>query len=387
MTLDAIDRMVRQANPVPDPTVLEPTDLDVGSVRLDDDDLDGAELVVIHTRRAAGQRSPRRHWLVAAAAVLAVVVGAVLVRVVTDDAPTQEPTNPIPSPTTALTPSGGAATLPPPGATPSSPENGELVASVVISGRPDGGGAGSFNLFADGRLIRLGISLAESPDDDGPDEVVEQRLTADGVEQVRAEFLASGLFDADQPLAELDLFGACGCWLQARVNGRLVTPGSSATPAPNWVDRVNRLVDYVVGLDSSLPPSAWDDRTIRPYVPSRYQACAWGLPDSGGDYRPLSDVVAVLARRVPAAVARLFTVGRSCAVLTLDETRRLAEALDEARTVDDYLPGWFSTPTGLQYRFYDPELSEVGRDGSTPLVAVGLTVLLPDGQPPASVGG
>lgn len=382
MTTDEVDRLVRHANPVPDPTMLDAVELDVGVGAFDDVVLEGAEVVLIDTRRTPEERTRRRQWLVAAAAAAALVLvaGSFVVRVVTDDAPTQVHTNPIPSTTTAPTPSGGAETLPPQGATPSSPESGDLVASVAI-------GEGSFNVFADGRLIRLGSALEETLDGNVPNEVVEQRLTADGVEQVQAEFLATGLFDPAQPLADSDIFEACHCALRARVSGRLVAPGSSETPAPNWLDRrVDRLVDYVVGLDSSLPPSAWDDRTIRPYVPSRYQACAFGF-DADGNYQPLSDVGAVLAQRVPARVARLFAGGNSCVVLTLDETRRLAEALDEARTVDDYLPRWGSTATDLHYRFYDPEVSEVVRDGSglRHLVSVDLTMLLPDGQSPVSV--
>ena len=50
--------------------------------------------------------------------------------------------------------------------------------------------AGAWYLYADGRLIWI-VDYPPSPDFS----FVEQRLTPEGVERVRSEFLSTGLFD------------------------------------------------------------------------------------------------------------------------------------------------------------------------------------------------
>ena len=371
MMLDEVDRLVRNANPVPDPTMLDATELDVGA---------GARVVVIDTKRMPELRARRRRWLVVAAVAAAVVlvVAGVLVRDATDrDARTQVPTDPRPSPTTAPAPAGGAAELPPVGATPSIPERGELVASISFSPHSTGVGAGSFNLYADGRLIRRGLGTSLLSDLPGS---VEQRLTPDGVERVRSEFLATGLFEPDEVADSGDAFIACFCEIWVRDRGQLLSTGTPLDPPrradPEVRRRVDRLVQFVLELDSTLPASAWEDRDFRAYVPSRYWVCMDA--DTANGQPPITDPFALLTQQVAAPVAQLLARARpttgqgSCIDVTTGEARELAEALDDAglrRLADEAHDGY------LQYWFYAPEPTDLG-------VFIRLSGLMPEGLMP-----
>ncbi|MET0805185.1 MAG: hypothetical protein ABW009_14935 [Acidimicrobiales bacterium] len=303
--------------------------------------------------------APFSQWLVAAAvAALLLAGGSFVVRVVTDDdAQTEVPTDPGPSPTTAPVPTGGAAELPHVGATPSIPERGELVDSISFSTHSTGVGAGSFNLYADGRLIRRGLGTSLLSDLPGS---VEQRLTADGVERVRSEFLAAGLFEPDDVADSGDAFIACFCQIWGRDRGQLLSTGTPMDPPrradPEVRRRVDRLVQFVLELDSTLPASAWEDRDLRAYVPSRYWVCMDA--DTANGQPPITDPFAVLNQRVAAPVVQLLARARpttgqdSCIDVTTGEARELAEALDDAgisRMADEERDGY------LQYWFYAPE--------------------------------
>lgn len=105
---------------------------------------------------------------------------------------------------------------------PSTPEAGELVDSYLVHG----GGLpfeGSVQLYADGRLIWYMFYDGPAGHNAYSTGYLEQRLTPEGVELVRTH---DSLWDKD-PLQ-----------------------------LPEW-----------------LPPSAWEDQTIRAYVPSGYAAC------------------------------------------------------------------------------------------------------------------
>ena len=226
-------------------------------------------MVLIDTKRTPEERARRRGLVVAAAvAALVLVAASFVVRVVTDDdAQTEVPTDPGPNPTTAPAPTGGADELPPPGATPSTPERGELVASIATWG-PGFPGDGSFYLFADGRLMRLGLGSSLLSDVPG---VVEQRLTAEGVELVRSEFLATGLFGPGPRATSSEVFDGCACIIQVLDRGgQLLSTEQTLPPSPERHDpevarqvahQVDRLIEYVLGLDSSLSPSAWRTAT------------------------------------------------------------------------------------------------------------------------------
>jgi hypothetical protein len=120
-----------------------------------------------------------------------------------------------------------------------------------------------FDVYADGRILWHRYPFGWH----------EQRLTPEGVALVRAEILSTGLFDPDQPPPGSEL-GLPFPWygsIEVRNQDRLVyVPGRQDQA---WTNEFNRLHKRLRNLDSWLPPSAWEDRTIRPYVPSTYAIC------------------------------------------------------------------------------------------------------------------
>lgn len=158
--------------------------------------------------------------------------------------------------------------LPPEGATPSVPDTGELVASMWshISFDPEWG-TGEVYLYADGRLIwtrRDGRSIGEGANEHSTG-FLEQRLTPEGIELVRSEIIATGLFDDSPPpddaLLRVGVQGEDGAW-RVSVDESALDPDQS--------DALLRLAERLRYLESWLPAGAWEDREIRAYVPSRF---------------------------------------------------------------------------------------------------------------------
>jgi hypothetical protein len=234
----------------------------------------------------------------------------------------------------------GVVGLPPEGATPSTPRRGELVLGFMFG--HSGGDPGRFvvQVYADGRLIweRLG-----GGEDDYAIEystgLLEQRLTPEGVELVKAEVLSTGLFDHDRNLGYVGnmYFGL----IEVRDGDRLVRVGwgdqapedvAREVPTPEQVSALQRLDARLADPASWLPASAWEDREIRPYIASRYTVCAEGDP---------SIELTRLLALIPAPAEDLLRVkdwtsgeweGTTyyCSQVTTDEARAVAEALDEA---------------------------------------------------------
>jgi hypothetical protein len=149
----------------------------------------------------------------------------------------------------------GLEGLPPEGATPSTPENGELVASMWEHiGAPGSFGNGWLYLYADGRLI---WGQADPNPTGG---WLERRLTPAGVELIRSEIIATGLFEPDQPTPAPN--GGRGS-VQVRNGDKLV-----------YVNRVvPELMERLADLWSWLPDSAWEETESKAYVPSHYAMC------------------------------------------------------------------------------------------------------------------
>jgi hypothetical protein len=291
-------------------------------------------------------RRGRRRLLVLAAAVLVVVVGTASafggVRAFFLDR--------------------GFIGLPPLGATPSTPESGELEIFYWGHGDPgdkpgDGPGIMAW-VYADGRLISLqmGSDLPESanPLSTG---FLEQRLTPEGVELLRSEVASTGLFDRDRVLVtdrggprfvdvrngdrlvHLGVVRECG---NAHAPCLLPIPGAM-NATPEQANALYRLNSRLSDPASWLPESAWADRDIRAYVSSKYAVCYGGWPPDQQVER--SRVLALL----PAAARDLLggdTQLRQgplfgepgnfrpsyayCADMTTNEARVIAVALDDA---------------------------------------------------------
>lgn len=191
--------------------------------------------------------------------------------------------------------------LPPEGATPSAPPGAELVLkwnarslSIANEGGAGGGAEVSTWVYADGRVIweRDGARTPE-----GATELrsglLEQRLTPEGVELLRSEVVATGLFERnlalDVPQFDLTYGGA-----EIRRDDQLVhfewgcpTAHSceDATATPEQVSALRRLDALLSDPVSVLPSSAWADRRIRAYVPSHYAVCVDTSPPT--DIAPL----------------------------------------------------------------------------------------------------
>jgi hypothetical protein len=289
--------------------------------------------VVVDFPRAPRERIGRR-WRVGAALLGAIVlVGAtVLVTRTVEDAPQEQAattsstpiqTPPTPAPTTVAsntvtppvtTPGDGSTDAPllPEGAS-STPDAGELVASVA-------GMRGTYYLYADGRLIG---PTASQPG------WVEQRLTAEGVERVRSEFLNTGVFNPGQPAIAVHSAGQVTACLCVRDGGRLLA--RSGRRDRDVQDAAERLFTYLEQLGSSLPPTEWADQEVEPYVASRISACLTMVV--GGVMEPAD--LTMLLPLFPARVAELLG-GRettanpdggdaSCFEMTRDEARALAD--------------------------------------------------------------
>jgi hypothetical protein len=167
--------------------------------------------------------------------------------------------------------------LPPEGAAPSAPEDGELVLS--FSGRVNmlGGDFHRMWLYADGRLIWK--SNLEGYDNGshiwaerfGGSEptpaVIEQHLAPEGVELIRSDVLASAR------VLGLTTVGMDGSkWSRPGViwGGLTLGDGDRLLDA-DWSD--SRLPARLANPGSWLPTNAWQDRRIGGYVPSRYAVC------------------------------------------------------------------------------------------------------------------
>jgi hypothetical protein len=257
--------------------------------------------------------------------------------------------------------------LPPEGATPSSPESGELVLQLDSS----------VWVYADGRLIsRLYDQTALEPYSG----LVEQHLTPEGVEFLRSNVLSTGLFDRDLNFVR----GGYSFSIQVRVGDRLVFVGlGPSRVAWRGRDSVEATPGQATALESlyalltdptSWPASVWADQQIRAYVPTRYSVCSRGFPE----VEP-SRVLALLpepARDLLGAGYMKTDGSKSpvdCSQMTTEEARALAGILDAASGLAPF-PGW------LRRSLEDPEVP-----GS--LIVIGFEPVLPHGEaPPLEVG-
>jgi hypothetical protein len=333
MTVDAIDRLLRQANPIPDPMQVEPVD---GSYLFEAEASD-ATLVDIALEPEPGPRAKRRRRLIAAAAavVLAIAASALVVASRHDTARTEVPVGPGPTPTTAPSPpTVNVGFLPPEGATPSTPTAGELVAAWYVHPTVGSSFPGSRQVYADGRVLSYQVSR-----DSG---LLEQRLTPEGVELVRSEIVSNGLFGDDVDLSR----GARGI-IRVRNGGRLVL-----------VRVGDRMLLRLAALETWLPPRVWEDREATAYIPSTYAVCV----GRASSWEALPDPVQAVSL-FPAPLPQLsgsprraddypmgLPSGLVCWNVTTEQVREVAAAFDAAGIETEYEIRW-----GLYYRFDVPE--------------------------------
>jgi hypothetical protein len=276
-------------------------------------------------------RSEDRHrWpiIAFAAALLAIVVGGLILTVRNDDSTVEVPADPPTTNIPIVAPSPaetvqlwdrrvresealriGFVGLPPVEARPSTPERG--VISLAISRCTTGAWFDGLSMFADGRLI-WAVS----------GRMVEQRLTPEGVELMRSEVLDSGLLDTHN--GDACVAGAEAYYGHIEVVGE---PYGAEFGGPIDDARIARLADPW----SWLPESAWKDHEIKAFIPSEYSVlmsidASSGVP--AWELSPLSDPVIqelIDAKRWEAQGGNGSTTRYTA--FTTDEARALAEAL------------------------------------------------------------
>jgi hypothetical protein len=265
------------------------------------------------------------------AAVLIVATGLSFDRTETPAVPAPTETRPKETkPSVAPDPDAeGINGLPPEGATPSTPERGELVVELT-SGTIPGGSHDRVWVYADGRVI----SRVYLPTLEPYSGLVEQHLTPEGVESLRSSVLSTGLFEHDLDLVREDPLTCC---LQIQVrNGdrpvrvtlgpRYVLPDREAPHATPEQAAALQSLEALLSRPESWPASVWTNRQIRAYVPTSYSFCSRSTQPSR--------VLALLPERAGDLLlsAGYPTKGESgqqpaCVRVTTEEARALARIL------------------------------------------------------------
>jgi hypothetical protein len=242
--------------------------------------------------------------------------------------------------------------LPPVGATPSAPAKGVREMVFWVRGpRAHDYARSSTWVYADGRVIRLGARQANGrPLREAFNRwsmgFVEQRLTREGIKLLRSAIVSAGGFgDAPPPPGSDPLFNAA--IIEVRRGEQLVHL--------SWASDLQRLEARLTDLESWLPASAWKQRKVRAYVPSRFEVCAVVISNNReGHVREMSParIVALL----PEAAQNVLRdrdwnargAGPGCFAVTTNEARPLAKALDDAKP---------AKKGRLSYRFNAPDPS------------------------------
>jgi hypothetical protein len=322
-----------------------------------------------HGRRPERPNRPwSRHRIAVGAAAAAVIVAAIVfVRTANDDVEVIAPADPGPTATTTPAPSPptgntGFVGLPPEGATPSTPPTGELIARWYAHPIAGASFSGARHVYADGRVLSYQVSR-----DSG---WLEQRLTPEGVELVRSEIVSTGLFDADVDLPTAE----GGIWVR---NGD--RPVQIRVPRGSGAG--HDLLLRLAALETWLPPSVWEDREAKAYIPSSYAVCV-GRADSG---EALPDPVQVVSL-FPAPLPQLSGSPRrgndyppgpmgpglnniDCWNVTTEQAREVAAAFDAAG-----IETGVENRLGLHYRLDVPEPVSTAVD-------VNVLPVLPEGAP------
>jgi hypothetical protein len=254
---------------------------------------------------------------------------------------------------------GAIMGLPPAGTTPSDPTPGEL----VLRFEPSSPWMHSW-LLADGRLVTWRYDGRPAGVGDEYLGLVEQRLTASGVEFLTSEVLATGLFEDDLALLRegtgflnIDVRNGdqlVGLGWGHRLWGGAWLTAPTATPAQA---EALRALTVLLSRQEAWPDTVWADRIERAYVPSSYGICVRGVPNSVDpdaiwDLLPQSAQDLREGTQVPDPSMGGAT--DSCTPMTTDDARVLARIL-AAAGLERSLP-MLAGEIWLRYTFEDPNL-------------------------------
>ena len=305
-----------------------------------------------HDRRDRKRRNQRIAAGVVGMAVFVAAIWVVTSGMTSDRSQTPSAPGPETGPTETApsvapdTDAEGIDGLPPEGATPSTPESGELVVGLTNPG---------VWVYADGRVISKAYVRTLEPYSG----LVEQHLTPEGVEFLRSTVLSTGLFEHDLELVREDPT----CCLYAQVlNGELLV---SVSLVPRYAlsdheaapEHREATPEEAAALESlsallsdpaSWPATVWKDPQIRAYVPATYTfASRWAepsrilelLPEEAGDILGTAYLQTAVSggRHQPDSVQ-----------MTTEEVRALAEIL-----IAEWGPGHDNIVPGFSLE--DPE--------------------------------
>jgi len=164
--------------------------------------------------------------------------------------------------------------LPPVGAKPSTPATGKWVIDVNYP-------HAEWSVYPDGRMIYQAYNRSDEATiiPQGADApytgYVQQRLTRRGVAFLRSTILATGLFRHNLSLASPHSERHHGYYLyRFHTRGRTaaveVSPHNRTTATPAQAGALAQINALLTDPTRHLPPWAWADRTIRPWVPAYY---------------------------------------------------------------------------------------------------------------------
>jgi hypothetical protein len=250
--------------------------------------------------------------------------------------------------------------FPPPGATPSAPEEGELVVHFAGSATP---ALSMLWVYADGRMIWAGRGDPPHDASEAPIGLVEQRLRAEGVEFLRSAIVSTDLFGSDLALANES--NAPFLEIHVRNGDRLVRA--------TWATRLNAAVETdapiatteqaslltalhaLLSNPASWPASLWADRAIKGYVPARYSVCFRALPqpiEPARIWGVLPEAAQTIIRAGDLTPEESVPTNAGCSWMATDDASALASVMDGAgiprwQTVSDPWPGYRLEGQGL----------------------------------------
>lgn len=310
-------------------------------------------------QRVAAQ-SQKRGWLqrligetqmttlTRAAAVTAVVAVAAFIGLQLGDMPGSFGGSPSPTASVPVDPTASATQNP--STSSPAPSGDPSVATLVLrldSSIDFSGLSHIVTVEADGRIIT-------TQDKDAPNPFVERRLTAAGIELLRAELEETGLTDASGEYEPIARPGVEPPGRGAVVHTLRVGLAAGGTAVIRWVamyddedlyyepsperEMLDALALRLQTLDEWLPANAWADPTAAPYLPARLhlliQMIEWGGAPSELPVE-FSEVAWPLETSIDESgevmeSPHLGLDSARCGLITADEATALVDALAEA---------------------------------------------------------
>jgi hypothetical protein len=268
----------------------------------------------------------------------------------------EAPAGSTPTPSPSETPASseervGFLGLAPQGSQESLPAVGDLVVSFEYFCCP----GRSMHVYADGRMVWSEFNivgpgakgyfpLSPKGADDWETGNLVQRLTPEGVELLRSTVASSGLFDEDHSFVKKGEELTIGI----QQGGQMITLHAAKADDPfgatdEQAREILRITNLLKNPESWLPKSAWADRTIRAFVPSRYfvrinfYSNGGTTPEDPSELPPPADQ---LMRS-----ADVVTSSSTCEVVSPAEARRIDADVREAFGGDLLIPlGFMGTP-------------------------------------------